>query len=48
MPRIESSPHPDAGLVLVILKGTRHIARPHRALLVLLALATRKVLLKRR
>jgi len=48
VPRIEASPHPDAGLVLLILKGTRHIARPHRALLVLLALATRKVLLKRR
>lgn len=47
MPRIETSRAADAALVSRILQGTRQIAQPHRALLILLALATRKVLLTR-
>jgi hypothetical protein len=47
-PRIEASGHADAALVGQLLQGTREIIRPHRALLILLALATRKVLLARR
>ena len=47
-PRIEASGHADAALVGQVLQGTREIMRPHRALLILLALATRKVLLARR
>ena len=47
-PRIEAGGHADAPLVLQILQGTRQIEQPHRALLVLLALAVRKVLLTRR
>ena len=47
-PRVEASGHPDAALVGQLLKGTREIAHPHRALLILLSLATRKVLLTRR
>lgn len=46
-PRIEASADPDAPLVSLILHGTREIRRPHRALLILLALAARKVLLAR-
>ncbi len=47
MPRIETSPHADAPLVVLLLQGTRQIEHPHRALLILLALAVRKVLLTR-
>jgi hypothetical protein len=46
-PRIEASPHRDAGMVALILQGTRDIRQPHRALLILLALGIRKVLLAR-
>jgi hypothetical protein len=46
-PRIEASPHRDAGMVVLILQGTRDIRQPHRALLILLALGIRKVLLAR-
>jgi hypothetical protein len=48
LPRIETSGHTDAALVTQVLQGTRQIEHPHRALLVLLALAVRKVLLARR
>ena len=48
MPRIETSPHADAPLVVLLLQGTRQIEHPHRALLILLALSIRKVLLTRR
>ncbi|RYE10737.1 MAG: MFS transporter [Hyphomicrobiales bacterium] len=47
-PRIETAGHADAALVLQLLQGTRQIEKPHRALLVLLALSVRKVLLTRR
>lgn len=47
-PRIEASGNADAPLVAQLLRGTRQIEHPHRALLILLALATRKVLLRRR
>ena len=47
-PRIEAGGHADAPLVVQLLQGTRNIERPHLALLILLALATRKVLLTRR
>lgn len=46
-PRVEASVAPDAPLVMLILNGTRGVARPHRALLILLALAERKCLLAR-
>jgi hypothetical protein len=46
-PRIEASPHRDAGMVALILQGARDIRQPHRALLILLALGIRKVLLAR-
>lgn len=48
LPRIEASPYPEATLVAELLRGTRQLAEPHRVLLILLALATRKVLLLRR
>jgi hypothetical protein len=48
MPRIETSSHPEAALVIQLLQGTRQIEHPHRPLLILLALAARKVLLTRR
>ena len=48
MPRIETSPHADAPLVVLLLQGTLQIEHPHRALLILLALSIRKVLLTRR
>ena len=48
MPRIETSSHPEAALVIQLLQGTRQIEHPHRPLLILIALAARKVLLTRR
>jgi HEAT repeat protein len=44
-PLVQTSNHPDAGLVAAILAGTGGIAQPHRALVILLALALRRVLL---
>ncbi len=46
-PRIEASADPDGALVAQILAGTRDLVQPHRALLILVALAERKVLLAR-
>ncbi len=46
-PRIQASLDPDGALVALILQGTRDLERPHPALLILLALAQRKVLLAR-
>ncbi len=43
-PRVETSAHPDSRRVALILQGTRDLPHGHRALLVLLALALRKVL----
>lgn len=43
-PYIERSGHPEAGIVLKLMDGTRDIEQPHRALLILLALAMRPVL----
>ncbi len=43
-PRVETSPHGDAALVALLLAGTREIMHVHRALLILLALAVRRVL----
>jgi hypothetical protein len=43
-PYVETSGHAEAALVLKLLDGTREIAQPHRALLILLALALRPVL----
>lgn len=48
LPRIETSTHADAPLVAQLMVGTRQIEHPHRALLILLALSTRRVLLTRR
>jgi MFS family permease len=47
-PFIEASRHPEAGMVLTIMDGMRDIARPHRALLILLALIMRPVLSRER
>jgi hypothetical protein len=43
-PYVAASGHPEAAMVLQIMDGTRDIAQPHRALLILLALALRPVL----
>ena len=43
-PYVAGSGHPEAAMVLQIMDGTRDIAQPHRALLILLALALRPVL----
>ena len=43
-PYVASSGHPEAGIVLKLMDGTRDIAQPHRALLTLLSLALRPVL----
>jgi len=43
-PLVETSGHGDAAMVALLLKGTHDIARVHRALLILLALALRRVL----
>ena len=40
-PYVAASGHPEAGMVLQIMDGTRDIPQPHRALLILLALALR-------
>lgn len=45
-PYVAASGHPEAGMVLKLLDGTREIERPHRALLILLALALRPILAK--
>jgi hypothetical protein len=41
---VASSDHDEAAMVLKIMDGTREIAHPHRALLILLALALQRVL----
>ena len=43
-PYVAASGHPEAAMVLQIMDGTRDITQPHRALLILLALALRPVL----
>ena len=43
-PLVEANSGRSAGLLLPVLKGTSDIATPHRALVVLLALALRRVL----
>lgn len=43
-PLVETSRHGDAAMVAMLLQGTREVARVHRALLILLALALRRVL----
>jgi hypothetical protein len=43
-PLIAAAPHRDAPLVLMLIEGTSGIAEPHRALMVLLAVAMRHVL----
>lgn len=43
-PYVAASGHPEAGMVLQIMDGTRDIPQPHRALLILLALALRPIL----
>ncbi len=43
-PYVAASGHPDAGLVLKFMDATRDIARPHRALLILLCLALKPLL----
>jgi MFS family permease len=43
-PYVASSDHDEAAMVLKIMDGTREIAHPHRALLILLALALQRVL----
>jgi len=47
-PFIWASRHRDAAMVLAIMDGTRDIARPHRALLILLALIMRPTLSRER
>jgi HEAT repeat protein len=44
-PLVRKSAHPDAPLVAAILQGTGGIAQPHRALVILLGLALRRVLM---
>lgn len=43
-PYVAASGHPEAGTVRKLMDGTREITQPHRALLILLALALRPVL----
>jgi hypothetical protein len=43
-PYVAASGHPEAAMVLKIMDGTRDIEQPHRALLILLALALKPVL----
>jgi hypothetical protein len=44
-PLVAASGHEDAPLVVAVLDGTHDVARPHRALVILLALAIRRVLI---
>ena len=46
-PGVAASPHPNGTLVLALLEGTAGLAGPHRALLILLAVAARDVLARR-
>ena len=48
VPLVQASDHPAARLVAMLLQGTVGVGQPHTALMILLALATRKVLVTRR